>query len=102
MRFRATDIRSVLVVVVLAAACAPSLPDPESPGAELYRARCGGCHRLYAPRTLTAAMWEMQVDRMQAEMTRRGVRPLDVGERDTVLRYLQAHGSDAVPMEADS
>ena len=25
------------------------LPDPDSPGARLYAARCGTCHRLYAP-----------------------------------------------------
>jgi len=96
-------IRSVLALgAALAAGCAPALPDPESPGAELYRDRCGGCHRLYAPSTLTAAMWEMQIDRMQGEMTRRGARPLDTLERDTVLRYLQAHGSDAAATEADS
>ncbi len=94
--------RACALLLVLGAACAPALPDPESPGAELYRTRCGGCHRLYAPATLTAAMWEMQLERMDREMARRGVRPLDTAERDTVLRYLQAHGSDAAPPEGDS
>lgn len=92
----------VALVVALVSACAPPLPDAESPGAQLYRARCGGCHRLYAPGVLTAAMWEIQMERMRHEMARRGAEPLDAIEQDTVLRYLQAHGSDAERTEEDS
>jgi mono/diheme cytochrome c family protein len=90
----------VALAVLLVAACSTPLPDPESPGAQLYAARCSGCHRLYAPGVLTAAMWELQMDRMQAEMARRGVRPLDATERDLVWRYLQAHATDAAPAGA--
>lgn len=90
------------LVAVLAPACNATLPDPESPGAQIYRERCNGCHRLYAPGSLTAAMWEIQLDRMQEEMARRGERPLDATERDTVLRYLYVHCLNAAPTEADS
>jgi hypothetical protein len=89
--------RFVPFLVVLASACATGLPDPESAGAQLYATRCSGCHRVYLPGMMTAAMWKMQVDRMHEEMARRGVRPLDAGEREIVLGYLQAHASDAAP-----
>ena len=90
------------MALALAVGCAPSLPEPESAGAKLYQTRCGGCHRLFPPEVLTAAMWEMQVDRMHGEMARRGLRPLDAGEREIVLGYLQAYASDAIRTETDS
>ena len=70
MRFRGLVL---LVALVLAAGCQVELPEPESPGARLYAERCGGCHRLYAPKVLTAAMWKVMVQRMQQEMLRRRV-----------------------------
>jgi cytochrome c5 len=88
--------RFVPLLVVIASACATSLPDPESAGAQLYGSRCSGCHRVYLPGIMTAAMWTMQVDRMQEEMSRRGVKPLDAAEREIVLGYLRAHATDAV------
>ena len=38
-----------LALGLLAAGCDARLPEPDSPGARLYAARCTGCHRLYAP-----------------------------------------------------
>ena len=67
------------------------LPEPESPGAKLYAARCGTCHRLYAPTLLKFEMWKYQVDRMQGEMQRRGIPPLSQPDLATVLDYLQRH-----------
>jgi len=81
------------------AACSPQLPDPQSAGAQVYGVRCAPCHQLYAPGTLTGAMWEVQVDRMQQEMRRRGVNPLTEQERYLVLSYLKTHASD-VPAAA--
>jgi len=71
--------------------CSVKLPDPESPGARLYRERCGGCHRLYAPEVLKAEMWKYQIERMQGEMVRRGVPALTTDERGVLLEYLQQH-----------
>jgi len=79
------------------AGCNPSLPEPESPGARLLTARCGTCHRLYAPQALTFPMWEMMIDRMQGEMARRGVPPLDSGERALLTAYLKKHAQTATP-----
>jgi hypothetical protein len=78
-------------LTLLAAGCGSSLPDPESPGARLYAQRCVGCHRLYQPGTLTPAMWQYQVDRMQEEFARRGLPPLSAAEQELLLGYLTAH-----------
>lgn len=75
--------------------CSHALPDPDSPGAKLYQARCGTCHPLHEPRSLTAAMWEIQVTKMRETMRRRGARPLDESEETLVLDYLRAHATDA-------
>jgi hypothetical protein len=73
--------------------CNASLPEPESPAAQLYRQRCAQCHRLYGPSLLTADMWTVMVTRMEQEMLRRGVPPLKVEERQTILEYLQKHSN---------
>jgi cytochrome c5 len=89
--------RRVAVVGSLAvvAGCTHALPDADSAGARLYQARCGTCHALHEPRALTAAMWEVQVDRMRETMRRRGVAPLTVEEQALLLEYLRAHATDA-------
>ena len=80
-------------LALFAAGCDARLPDPESPGARLYAARCGGCHRIYAPGSLTAAMWEVTVQRMQGELVRRGVPPLTHDEQTALLAYLAQHST---------
>ena len=68
-----------LVLSALAAAalvaCSVELPEPDSPGARILAARCGGCHRLYAPSLMTAAMWDVQMDRMRLLYQQRGRSP---------------------------
>ena len=89
--------RAVLAAVALVlpfVACSTPLPDPQSAGAQVYQVRCSGCHSLYAPGSLTAAMWEVQVERMQAVLQRAGVNPLTEQERFLVLSYLKAHATD--------
>ena len=80
-------------LALLAAGCDASLPEAESPGARLYADRCSGCHRLYAPGSLTTAMWEVTVQRMQGELVRRGVPPLTREEQATLLAYLANHST---------
>jgi mono/diheme cytochrome c family protein len=82
-----------LGTLALVAGCDARLPDPESPGARLYAARCGGCHRIYGPGSLTAAMWELTVQRMQGELVRRGVPPLTADEQAALLAYLAQHST---------
>ncbi len=40
----------VLASMIVVAGCTHALPDPDSPGAQLYQARCGTCHPLHEPR----------------------------------------------------
>jgi mono/diheme cytochrome c family protein len=90
-------VRRVALVgsIVLAAGCTRALPDADAPGAQMYAARCGTCHAVHDPRSLTAAMWVVQVGRMQETMRRRGAKPLDEQERALVLDYLRSHATDA-------
>lgn len=81
---------SILFVAILVG-CNASLPEPESPGAQLYAARCSGCHRLYAPGSMKAVMWEFNLKRMQGEFVRRGVPPLTPEEHETLHAYLAQH-----------
>ncbi|HEY2388389.1 MAG TPA: hypothetical protein VGK30_15650 [Candidatus Binatia bacterium] len=89
-------------LLTVLAACAPNLPDPQSAGAQIYQVRCSACHKLQAPTSMTAAMWEVQVARMQEEMLRQAVNPLTEQERYLVLSYLKAHAADASPGTAAS
>jgi hypothetical protein len=82
------------VTVVSSTACNAKLPEPNSPGAKLYAERCSsGCHRLFAPGSLTYEMWKLQVERMQGEFVRRGLPPLSAEERGVLLDYLKRHSS---------
>ena len=76
---------------MLAAGCGPTLPEADAPGARVLRERCTGCHRLYAPGTMTFEMWTVQVDRMRAELARRGMPWLAPDEERALLDYLRAH-----------
>lgn len=83
----------LLLMVAGNLGCNASLPEPESPAAQLYRQRCVQCHRLYGPSLLTAEMWTVMVNRMEQEMLRRRVPPLKVEEKQTILEYLQKHSN---------
>ena len=77
-----------VLAMSLTSACKPTpLPEAGTPPAELYVQRCGGCHIVYRPRMLTAAMWETMVRRMEIEMKRRG-QFLSSAEREEILAYL--------------
>ena len=86
-----TRFMPLLALLLGAIGCDATLPEPESPAAHLYRQRCSGCHRLYAPEALTAEMWQFMVARMEQEFQRRGLPPLRADERQTILDYLQQY-----------
>ena len=79
------------LVALLAAGCAPSLPEPDSPPAQLYARECGICHVAYPPHMLKPAMWEMQMGRMALLRRQRGLPPLSAGDEQTILEYLKKH-----------
>lgn len=65
------------------------LPEQGSAAEHLYARRCGSCHKAYAPSSMTAAMWEMQVDAMEPKIAQSGLPPLSEGERRAILNYLE-------------
>ena len=81
----------ILALAAALAACDAKLPDPESPGAQVMRARCRGCHRLYAPGSMTIEMWRLQLQRMRGLYAQRGLPWLTPAEEQTLLDYLARH-----------
>jgi hypothetical protein len=79
------------LLLSLVVGCAPSLPEPESRGAQVLSERCGGCHRVYAPSLMTAEMWRYQVDRMRELFATQGVPWLSPADERTLLDYLTTH-----------
>ena len=79
----------ILMLMLLAVAgCNRPLPEQNSAPAQLYASRCGQCHSAYAPGSLSAAMWQVQVQMMEVKMQQYRVPPLTNEERDTILNYL--------------
>jgi mono/diheme cytochrome c family protein len=84
--------RAALLALVLAltlAACEKPLPELGSASEQLYAAKCGSCHGAYNPHSLTAPMWQVQMDAMQVKIAAAGQRPLTSEEQSEILTYLQ-------------
>ncbi len=64
------------------------MPEQDSYGGQLYMRRCGQCHQPYNPRAMTAAMWEIQVAKMEQKMSQAGLPPLTPDQKQTILDYL--------------
>lgn len=79
---------AIVLAVTALAACGPNLPEPESTGARVLAQRCGGCHRVYAPGTMTVAMWDYQLERMRGLFAQRGLAWLPPAEEEALRSYL--------------
>lgn len=87
-------LRAALPLLALAlwvGGCARALPEEGSADAVLYGERCGTCHPAYHPGTLTAAMWRIQVQRMDTKYAEAGMQPPGAAERARILAYLTRH-----------
>jgi hypothetical protein len=71
------------------AGCARPLPEAGGAAAQFYVDRCGSCHQAYQPRSLTAEMWRIQLDAMQAKIVAAGQAPLSSEDRNALLDYLR-------------
>ena len=76
----------VLSILLPGAGTAASLPARE--GVVLYRKKCGGCHRPYAPGELSAEKWAKVLPEMELRAK------LTPDEAATIRRYLEP---DLVP-----
>src|ERR1700681_4323983 len=70
------------------AGCQQPLPEQDSYAGQLYLRRCGQCHQPYNPRAMTAAMWEIQVPKMEEKIRQAGLPPLQDAQRQAILDYL--------------
>jgi len=80
-----------LLAFLLFAGCQKSKPLPEQGtyAQHLYVERCGACHRPYSPASMTAAMWEAQVEAMDAKIMQAGQPPLSLQQHLAILDYLK-------------
>jgi hypothetical protein len=86
--------RGLLAVLVAGlVACGAELPDRDDPGALVLAARCGTCHAVHAPGTMTLAMWNVQLARMQQLFAQRRLPWLTAAEERALQRYLATHAA---------
>jgi mono/diheme cytochrome c family protein len=87
MRLPPPPVLVLSAVAALAAACA-SIPLPEREGVALYRAKCSGCHRPYAPQEIKPEKWEETFREMKKKAK------LNDAEAEAIRRYVEV---DLVP-----
>ena len=82
---------SFSLIAVLLSGCekASSLPEQGTYAQQLYVQRCGVCHRPYSPASMTAAMWQWQVEAMDVKIAQAGQLPLSSQQQLAILAYLK-------------
>jgi len=75
-------------IFIALAGCQQPLPDQDSYAGRLYKRRCGQCHQPYNPHAMTAAMWEVQVPKMEEKIRQAGLPPLETAQKQVILDYL--------------
>jgi hypothetical protein len=88
-----TGVAGALALATLG--CGPALPEPESAGAVVLRGRCGTCHRVSAPASMTFEMWRVQVDRMRERFAQARLPWLTPDEERALLEYLERYAGRA-------
>ena len=78
-----------IIAIALAGCHQEPLPEQDSYAGQLYMRRCGQCHAPYNPHVLTAAMWEVQVPKMEEKINQAGLPPLEAAQKQVILDYLQ-------------
>ncbi len=80
----------VMISLVSATACQRRpLPERDTYAGQLYASRCGGqCHVPFDPRSMTPAMWRVQISAMDDKMRAAGIAPLTPEQRATIMDYL--------------
>lgn len=68
-----------------------SLPDMDSPAAQIFVSRCSACHAVPHPGRHSYQGWLYLVPVMEQRMAERGMAPLGAEDREVILTYLQAN-----------
>lgn len=85
--------RAIVVLALGLGSCTRELPEQGSAAANLYRERCGSCHRAYSPASLTAPTWQMILPRMERYMERSTRGPLSAEQRRVIVDYLRRNAA---------
>jgi hypothetical protein len=88
-RSRVAVVALAVLALVSATACQKRLlPERDTYAGQLYANRCGQCHVPFDPRSMTPAMWDVQISAMEDKMRAAGIEPLTSGQRETIMDYL--------------
>jgi hypothetical protein len=75
-------------LAIASAGCQPKIPEQDSYAGQLYMRRCGQCHAPYNPQSMTAAMWEIEVPKMEQKMLQAGFPPMASDQKQIISDYL--------------
>ncbi len=90
MRFASIRIAFAALVSLMFAGCRNQpLPEQDSYAGQLYARQCGQCHAPYNPHSMTAAMWDIQVPKMEDKIRQAGLPPLEAAQKQAILDYLE-------------
>jgi hypothetical protein len=81
----------ILAVVTGCAGRPTPIPEPDSPDAKLYVARCAPCHSVPHPKRHTYEQWEHIIWVMEKEIVHKRMAPLSMDEKAAILGYLKSH-----------
>jgi hypothetical protein len=94
-RLRSSGMGLLAVMGVIACAGLTEIPDLDTPDGRVYAQRCGGCHArghgVPDPRFRTMAQWLEVLPKMDRLIRERALPPLTETERESIIRYLNAH-----------
>lgn len=82
----------VVSLLLIFSACSrgePTLPEKESPEAQVFLSRCGGCHPVPHPEMHTFQRWNDLIGLMEMQIERKRIEPLKPEEKEMILTYLK-------------
>jgi Dihaem cytochrome c len=89
---RSTSFRlgcAAVILLTLGGCKQQPLPEQDSYAGQLYLRQCGQCHQPYNPHAMTAAMWDVQVPKMEEKIRQAGLPPLQAEQKRAIVEYLE-------------
>lgn len=77
------------ILFITITGCQRPLPEENSPAARIYVRQCGQCHQPYNPHSMTAAMWEIEIPKMEDKIRQARLPALEDAQKRTILDYLE-------------